>query len=70
MRSFHGGWIAEAHRRDTPVGEAKVVLESLTGASSHRCNPGFLLYEPGATEDAGRVYGFNLIYSGNEYRFE
>ena len=67
MRSFHGGWIAEAHRRDTPVGEAKVVLESLTGASSHRCNPGFLLYEPGATEDAGRVYGFNLIYSGNHY---
>ena len=67
MRSFHGGWIAEARRRDTPVGEAKVVLESLTGASSHRCNPGFLLYEPGATEDAGRVYGFNLIYSGNHY---
>ena len=67
MRSFHGGWIAEAHRRDTPVGEAKVVLESLTGASSHRCNPGFLLYEPGATEVSGRVYGFNLIYSGNHY---
>ena len=24
-------------------------------------------YEPGATEDAGTVYGFNLIYSGNHY---
>ena len=67
LRSFHGGWIAEAHRRDTPVGEAKVVLESLTGASSNRCNPGFLLYEPDAAEDAGRVYGFNLIYSGSHY---
>ena len=44
-----------------------MVNESLTGSSSNRHNPGFLLYEPGATEDAGTVYGFNLIYSGNHY---
>ncbi|MDD5864806.1 MAG: alpha-galactosidase [Firmicutes bacterium] len=67
MVSFNGGWIAEMRRCDTPVGSAKVVNESLTGSSSNRHNPGFLLYEPGATEDAGRVYGFNLIYSGNHY---
>ena len=67
MASFHGGWIAEMRRRDTPVTDARVVLESRTGASSNRCNPGFLLYEAGATEDNGRVYGFNLIYSGNHY---
>ena len=54
-------------RWDTPVGASKVVNESLTGSSSNRHNPGFLLYEPGATEDAGTVYGFNLIYSGNHY---
>ena len=67
MASFHGGWIAEMRRRDTPVTDARVVLESRTGASSNRCNPGFMLYEAGATEGEGRVYGFNLIYSGNHY---
>ena len=67
MSTFNGGWIAEMRRENTPVGPAKVVNESLTGASSNRHNPGFLLYEPDATEEAGRVYGFNLVYSGNHY---
>ena len=67
MATFHGGWIAEMRREETCVGMSKVVNESLTGASSNRHNPGFLLYEPEATEEAGRVYGFNLVYSGNHY---
>ena len=67
MATFNGGWIAEMRRCHTPVGASKVVNESLTGSSSNRHNPGFLLYEPTATEDAGTVYGFNLIYSGNHY---
>ncbi len=67
MMTFNGGWIAEMRRTDTAVGMSKVVNESLTGASSNRHNPGFLLYEPDATETAGRVYGFNLVYSGNHY---
>ena len=67
MATFNGGWIAEMRRHDVPVGGSKVVNESLTGASSNRHNPGFLLFEPDATEEAGRVYGFNLVYSGNHY---
>ena len=67
MATFNGGWIAEMRRQDTPVGGSKVVNESLTGASSNRHNPGFLLFEPDATEKAGRVFGFNLVYSGNHY---
>ena len=67
MASFHGGWVAEMRRLDVPVGGSKVVNESLTGASSNRHNPGFMLYEAGAGEDQGRVYGFNLVYSGNHY---
>ena len=67
MATFNGGWIAEMRRQDVPVGGSKVVNESLTGASSNRHNPGFLLFEADATEDAGRVYGFNLVYSGNHY---
>ena len=67
MATFNGGWIAEMRRHDTPVGGSKVVNESLTGASSNRHNPGFMLYEEGATETDGQVFGFNLIYSGNHY---
>ena len=67
LTSFHGGWSAEMRKNTAPVGGAKVVVESLTGASSNRHNPGFMLHEEDATENAGRVYGFNLIYSGNHY---
>ena len=67
MTSFDGGWIAEMRKHTVPVQENRVVNESTTGASSNRHNPGFLLSEPDATEDAGWVYGFNLIYSGNHY---
>ena len=67
MTTFNGGWIAEMRRQDMTVGGSKVVNESLTGASSNRHNPGFLLSEPETTEDSGNVYGFNLVYSGNHY---
>ncbi|MBR4289037.1 MAG: alpha-galactosidase [Oscillospiraceae bacterium] len=67
MTTFNGGWIAEMQRCDTAVGASRVVNESATGASSNQHNPGFLLSEEDASGDAGRVYGFNLIYSGNHY---
>ena len=67
MTTFDGGWIAEMRKHTVPVTDSRVVNESVTGFSSHRHNPGFLLSEPGAGEDHGRVYGFNLIYSGNHY---
>ena len=67
MTTFDGGWIAEMRKHTVPVLENRVVNESTTGASSNRHNTGFLLSEPDATEDAGWVYGFNLIYSGNHY---
>ena len=67
MTTFNGSWAAEMAKSVTPVGPARVVNESTTGASSNRHNPGFLLSEPDADEDHGRVYGFNLVYSGNHY---
>ncbi len=67
LTSFQGGWIREMRENRSPVTEAKTILDSTTGFSSHRCNPGFLLSAPGATEETGRVYGFNLVYSGNHY---
>ncbi len=65
ITTFDGGWCAEMRRHTLPVLDSRVVNESTTGASSNRHNPGFLLHEPGAGETHGRVYGFNLVYSGN-----
>lgn len=67
MSTFDGGWISETHRHVTPVGRSRVVNESTLGFSSARHNPGFLLAGLQAGEDYGRVYGFNLVYSGNHY---
>lgn len=67
MTTFHGGWIAEMRKLTQAVGGSRIVCESTTGFSSHRSNPGFLLSQPGATEESGKVYGFNLVYSGNHY---
>ena len=67
MTTFNGGWAAEMNKCVTPASRSRIVNESLTGASSNMHNPGFLLSEPDAGEDLGRVYGFNLIYSGNHY---
>lgn len=67
MTTFDGGWIAEMREHRVPVLDSRIVNESVTGFSSHRHNPGFLLSQPGATETDGNVYGLNLVYSGNHY---
>ncbi len=67
MTSFHGSWNAEMRKYTQSVSGSRVVNESTTGFSSNQHQPGFLLAEPGAGEDYGRVYGFNLIWSGNHY---
>lgn len=67
MLTLDGGWIKEAHLHERPVEYGMTVNSSTTGASSNRHNPGFLLAEAGATQDNGRVYGFNLVYSGNHF---
>lgn len=64
LTTFTGGWIREAHRHDAAV-EGTLINESRTGFSSNRANPGFILSERAADERRGRVWGFNLVYSGN-----
>ena len=67
MHTFDGGWIREAHHNVRSVEAGMYVNSSNVGASSNRHNPGFLLSERGAGEDRGRVWGFNLVYSGSHY---
>ena len=67
MTTFDGSWIAEMRPHRVTVGPGRITHDSTTGFSSNRHQPGFLLSESGAGEDWGRVYGVNLVYSGNHY---
>lgn len=64
---FTGAWAREMNRRDFPLHQGKVVNSSVTGTSSSRANPFTMLWENGTTQDSGRCFGMNLIYSGNHY---
>lgn len=67
LLSLNGGWIKEAHTQVQPLHKGTFILESTTGSSSNRTNPGFILMHPGTHEDYGDCYGFNSVYSGNHY---
>lgn len=63
--TLHGGWIKEGKAVRRRLQEGIFKHTSRTGSSSNRSNPGVLFMDKRATEDAGRVYGVNLLYSGN-----
>ncbi len=65
VTTFTGHWTNEMNKRQTVVDAGKLSISSITGGSSNRANPFFMVSDPEATEDYGEVYGFNLIYSGN-----
>jgi alpha-galactosidase len=66
-RELHlsGSWARERDLKMSPVLQGSHVIESTRGISSHQQNPFLALLRPGADEDHGEVYGFNLVYSGN-----
>lgn len=67
MTTFTGSWANEMNKQTVPVKGASLSVGSLCGVSSNRANPFFMLSEPLASEDHGKCYGFNLVYSGNHY---
>ncbi|SCW63828.1 alpha-galactosidase [Ruminococcaceae bacterium YRB3002] len=67
MHTFTGAWAREMHRTETPIKAGKTVVSSYTGTSSSRANPFVMITDGLANEEYGKVYGFNLIYSGNHY---
>ena len=67
VTSFRGAWAREMEKQTVTLPAGKYTVESRGGASSNRCNPFFLVHDAAATETAGRVWGFNLIYSGSHY---
>lgn len=65
LTTFTGAWARERHETTVDAATGIHRFGSRTGVSSHYCNPFFLLSRPEASEHHGRVYGFNLIYSGS-----
>ena len=62
---LNGSWARERHIDRTPVNYGVQSTSSLRGESGHQQQPFMALLEKTATQDAGEVYGINLIYSGN-----
>lgn len=60
-----GAWARERHVERARLRPGIQSVESRRGASSHQHNPFFALLAPGADEEHGEVFGFNLVYSGN-----
>lgn len=65
LYTLTGAWAREFDVQGRALAPGQLRFGSTTGASSHRCNPFFFLAQNDATEDAGEVYGFNLVYSGS-----
>lgn len=67
MVSFGGNWVREMEKHESILTYGVNVNHTTTGASSNRNNPFVMISDTDACEEAGNVYGFNLIYSGNHY---
>jgi alpha-galactosidase len=65
MLTLHGSWARERAISRTPIGLGKKSVSSTRGVSGHQEHPFFALVNKNTTQDAGDVYGFNFVYSGN-----
>lgn len=65
MVTFDGLWLRERHRNDKELVSGIYEIGAVTGTSSNRHNPFFMVRENDTTENNGNCYAFNLIYSGN-----
>lgn len=62
---LQGRWARERQIEREPLTHSIRTVSSLRGASGHVHNPFVALTSKCATEDAGEVYGFSLVYSGS-----
>lgn len=65
MIQFSGAWARERHLYRHAIHPGIQSISSKRTASSHQENPFFMLARPDTNEDAGKVFGFNFVYSGN-----
>ncbi|WP_199621209.1 alpha-galactosidase [Paenibacillus alkalitolerans] len=65
MLHLSGAWANERNMYRRPLFPGNQSVESKRGASSPQHNPFLALMRKEAGEQAGEVYGFSLVYSGN-----
>jgi len=69
LKSFHGHWANEMNEYNQKLIIGSYLNGTISGVSSNRCNPFFIVYKDGCLENSGEAYGFNLIYSGNHQEY-
>ena len=67
LMSFFGAWDKETHLNTTDLVRGTCTLGSRVGFSSAKNNPGFIIRKRNTSENFGKAWGFNLVYSGNHY---
>lgn len=65
MLSFYGAWATERCPERIPLHHGVVSIDSKRGASSATLNPFMAIVTPDTTEDSGKAYGINLVYSSS-----
>ena len=65
MMTFDGTWLRERCKSEKELVSGEYSVGSITGISSNRHNPFFVVRRDDCTEQNGECYGFNLVYSGN-----
>ncbi|MBR2728727.1 MAG: alpha-galactosidase [Lachnospiraceae bacterium] len=65
LLTLDGMWVRERHMNYREIGYGFQGVSSNRGETSHQEQPFLGLVSPSATQHAGEVYGFHLIYSGN-----
>ncbi len=65
LLTLHGGWGKERQIDVRPIGYGRQSVGSLRGETSHQEHPFLALKDRHADQNAGEVYGFQLVYSGN-----
>ncbi len=63
--SLYGGWATERHVERVPLPHGVSSIDSKRATSSATLNPFMAVLEVGASEEAGTVYGFSLVYSSS-----
>lgn len=65
VMTLHGSWARERHIQRHKVYFGKQNVSSNKGESGHQEHPFIALVTPETTQDNGRVYAMNFVYSGN-----
>lgn len=65
MMTFDGSWSNERQVKEQKLTSGIYINDSKCGSSSNKHNPFVILKKENTTEEFGKCYGFNLVYSGN-----